>query len=153
MTCVAIFSQSQSANLMNYYLIEPVADAEMGKDAVISWANPRKIVFLHVSLFSYPESDLILASPAFLATRRLRTAMESAGISGVAFLPCQASKDPQYDDHSETMEVPEIFGLEPIGVDGVDDIVFHDDTMFKGSKRFVDILKSLSCIGCVFIEC
>ena len=138
---------------MKYYIVTPAAEAETGEEAIFSSKdNPRKIIFLHVYLVTYPESELIQAYPAFIVTKKLRSAMESTGISGAKFLPCKVSKDPQYDDYSNTPDLPEMFGLEPFGVEDIDDIVFYSGTKIKASDRFVRLLKSLAHDGCEFKE-
>lgn len=138
---------------MKYYIVTPAAEAETGEEAIFSSSgHSRKIVFLHVYLVTYPESDLIQAYPAFIVTKKLRLAIESAGISGAKFLPCKVSKDPQYDDYSYTTDLPEMFGLEPDGVENVDDIVSYNEAEFKASDRFVRLLKSFAHDGCTFKE-
>jgi hypothetical protein len=138
---------------MEYYIVEPVADAELGEQAVISFAEtPREIINAHVYLFGYPESDLVQAYPLFLATSRLRAAIENSNIRGAIFLPCKVSKSDQYDELSHTTSIPEMFCLEPMGADGVDDLVYHTETELKASRRFVDLLHSMSHNGCIFTE-
>lgn len=138
---------------MKYYIITPATEAETGEEAIFSTGDkPRKIVFLHVYLVNYPESELLQAYPAFLVTRKLRSAMESLGISGVKFLPCKVSKDPQYDDYSFTSDLPEVFGMEPCGVENINDIVSYNEAEFKASERFVMLLKSFAHDGCRFEE-
>ncbi len=138
---------------MKYYVVRAASDAETGEGSVVDFMEqPRKIVSLHVYLLCY-ESDLIQAGPAFLATKKLRSAMEASGITGADFLPCKVSKDPQFDDYSKTGELPEIFGLEPVGSEGLDDLVFHDETKFMASDRFVRLLRSMAHDGCEIEEC
>jgi len=138
---------------MKNYIVTPATEAETGEEAIFSSNDdPRKIIFLHVYLVNYPESELIQAYPAFLVTKMLRSLMESAGISGASFLPCKISKDPQYDDYSYTTELPEMFGLEPFGVENIDDIVPYNETELKASDRFVRLLRSLPHDGCRFEE-
>jgi len=135
---------------MKYFITEPVADGELGEDAVIDFdQKPRKPVVLHVYLFGYPESDLIQIYPIFLVSTSLKTAMERTGITGALFLPCKVSKSPQYEELSETLLIPEMWCLEPVGEDEVDDLVFHSETEIKTSSRFVELLKYFSKVGCV----
>ena len=137
---------------MKYYFVKPAAEAEIGEEATASTDYPRKITFYHVYLVNFPESELIQAYPAFLITKKLRSAMESEGITGANYLPCKISKDPQYDDYSNARELPELFGFEPCGAENIDDIVMYDEMEFKASDRFVKLLKSLPHEGCDFKE-
>lgn len=137
---------------MKYYFVQPAAEAEIGDEASASEDYPRKITFYHVCLINFPESELIQAYPAFVITKKLRSAMESEGISGANFLPCKVSKDQQYDDYSNYRELLELFGFEPCGVENIDDIVMHNEIEFKASDRFVRLLKSLAHDGCDFRE-
>lgn len=136
---------------MKYYNIEPVADAELGEDAVIDFTQtPRKIIALHAYAFGYPESDIIQAYPAFLVTDRLKKEIESAKLTGALFLPCKISKSSQYDELSNSVKIPEMWCMEPTGTLG-DDIIFFSETRFIVSSRFLEIA-NLSTIGCIIKE-
>ena len=138
---------------MKYYNIEPVADAEIGEGSVIDFnSQPRKIIKIQVYLFSHPESDFIQAYPAFLVSGRLRKAVEDANLTGASFLPCVTNKAEQYDELSESPELPEMWCLEPTGSKG-DDFIFHSETQITTSERFIEILAHFSSIGCLFHEC
>jgi hypothetical protein len=138
---------------MIYYNVEPVADAEIENSSLIDFGlKPRKIIRLKVFLFSYPESDLIQAYPAFLVSAKLKKSIEEANLTGGIFLPCSVIKSDQYDELSEFTELPEMWCLEPVGKVG-DDFIFHSGTQITASKRFMDILARHSSIGCVFHEC
>lgn len=134
---------------MKYYLVEPVADAEIGEEADISFAEkPREIRSAHIRRFSAPESDLIQAYPVFVISKRLQAALQSARVTGATYLPCKVSKSDQYDELSTIHEVPEMVCLEPCGRDGADDVVFYSETKIKVSEHFVQVLECFSSIGC-----
>lgn len=150
---LGIYSARQYDKSMNYSILNPIADAELGENAEIDFSvDPRKIIKAHIYLFRFPESDIFKAYPLFVISSKFRYILEQGGITGAIYIPCEISKTPDYDEASQRIDLPDLFCLEPSGTDGLDDIIFHSEIEIKVSNRFLSKLQEVSSMFCDIYE-
>ncbi len=134
---------------MKYKILKPTADGEIGENAVIDWKHPkRKIIKAHIYLYYEIESEVIQAYPIFIFSRSLCDELKESGITGIDYIPLEISKAPQYDELSKNKELPSLECIEPCGAEGIDDVIYHNETAFKVSERFIELAKKHSLFGC-----
>jgi len=132
--------------MTTFYAIEPEVAGRQGKKTVADrTVHPPVITMLHHVFDGWLGDEILESFPAFLVTERLKTVIESAGLTGVRFSDAlEVEVSEQFREFYPERELPPFVLLDPVGVAGKDDFGLAPDHRLVVSARALQLLDSTS---------
>ncbi|MEX2172316.1 MAG: hypothetical protein WD851_23550 [Pirellulales bacterium] len=135
-----------------YRLLKPEAATEEDEGTIMDVSvHPPTIEKLSVRFDFWLGDDLLEGYSYFLATERLKMAIEEAQLSGYSFDDVTVTRSIEFEELEEFhpgREFPKFYWMKIFGRAGEDDFGLSDNHCLVASEKSFDLLKSFKIDNC-----